>query len=187
MPANIFLTGDIRSGKTTIIKKTITELGLDPGGFMVGRKEKEGHWTEFFLVDARDFISAQKQGKKKINPKGEAVFARRDNPGSSVKIYPGAFDGIGVELIDRGLRERQIIIMDELGRFELEAVKFQNKVEEVLAAAKPVLGVIKKEKNPFLDRIRRREDVLMFEVDADNRDILCRIIMEKTRLFVDFL
>lgn len=56
--------------------------------------------------------------------------------------------------------------MDELGRVEQHAPRFREMVEMLLDAPIFVLGVLKKERNPFLDGIRERDDLLIIDLDS---------------------
>ena len=82
-----------------------------------------------------------------------------------------AFETRGVEILKNALHHQSdLILMDELGFFEKEALKFQQKVFELLDGGTKVLGVIKKRSNPFLESIKKRENVMVIEVTLDNRD-----------------
>jgi nucleoside-triphosphatase len=67
----------------------------------------------------------------------------------------------------------EVIVMDELGRFELRTPEFLGAVREALDSSIPVAGVLKDESNPFLDEVRRRQDTLvvpLVAVDAASRE-----------------
>ncbi|KUK80898.1 MAG: AAA ATPase, partial [Petrotoga mobilis] len=110
------------------------------------------------------FNNGDRSKKSKYNR-----FAFRKDESKNWEINIQVFDKIGVQLLTN-IDDADLVIMDELGRFELTAFKFQKKVEEVLNSDKPVLGVIKDESNTFLDRIRNRKDVRIFRVTLENRE-----------------
>ena len=62
------------------------------------------------------------------------------------------------------------MLLDELGRFELQALEFQREVFSLLASEKIVIGVIKAESNPFLDELRRRDDLEIYELKEQNKE-----------------
>lgn len=209
MPYNIFLTGYRGAGKTTIIKKVIRELGLDPGGFITGKEVTEQGRVSFYLLAAcnlRDRSAAgnplsvgggslsngsslsnrrdlQDTGENYYKDWGkkmaENCFVSKKDKQSLWQVNNTAFNRFGVKLLEEGLRAGEIIIMDELGRFELKAYRFQKKVEEVLRSSKVVLGVIKYEWNPFLKRIWNRPDVEVIWVDRENREEVYRMVLDK--------
>lgn len=166
---NIFLTGKRRVGKTTIIKQIILQLKLSPGGFMVIRDGSQGNWTAFYLQCAEDAIYGEER------PSLLRPFARRDSD-EDWKIDPMVFNQEGVYLLENEPWKRDIIIMDELGRFEREAIPFQKRVEEILSSNVPVLGVLKDESHSFLNQIRERRDVELVYVEEMNREeVFCTI------------
>jgi len=161
---NIFLIGSVGVGKSTIIRKVIKQLSLNVSGFSVAREGKKNNWNSFYLVEASSFNIGEQSKKSEYNR-----FALRKDYSKNWEINIQVFDEMGAQLLT-SIDEADVVIMDELGRFELTAYKFQKKVEEVLSSDKPVLGVIKDESNLFLDRIRNRKDVQIFRVTLENRE-----------------
>lgn len=167
MEKNYFLTGKRQVGKSTLIKKAIHGLKLSPGGFMVQAVGARGDWRAFYLEDPKEVMDGQ--GPLYLP---ERCFAYRDTL-DQWKIEPRVFDREGVHLLKKDLLTRDLVMMDELGRFEKDALIFQEKVHELLTSTKIVLGVLKDEKNPFLDSIRERKDVKILTVTWENqREIL---------------
>jgi nucleoside-triphosphatase len=175
MPDNIFLTGSPQVGKTTIIKRVITEAGIDAGGFMVRREGQEYRWKSFYLQDAAVYFENREVDSSTV------VFAYRDKLESPWEINIKAFNDFGVKLLNKAVLEKEIVIMDELGRFELEAEEFCKKVEDILGDSIPVFGVIKDEQNSFLDNIRERSDVKIYRVDLKNRDYIFNIVLQEIK------
>ena len=81
--------------------------------------------------------------------------------------------------------DSDIIIMDELGRFEIKAHDFQNKVIELLKSDKLVLGVIKLEKNKFLDKVRGLLEKEPIVVTEDNREYIYKDILKSIKKMED--
>ncbi|ABX32435.1 AAA ATPase [Petrotoga mobilis SJ95] len=175
---NIFLTGSIGIGKSTIIRKVINQLSLHVCGFSVDREGKKNNWNAFYLVEASSFNNGDRSKKSKYNR-----FAFRNDYSTNWEINIQVFNEIGVKLLTN-IDNADIVIMDELGRFELTAYQFQQKVYEVLNSDKPVLGVIKDESNPFLDKIRNRKDVQIFRVLPDNREEVYKKVLSQIKLIL---
>ncbi|PNR96662.1 nucleoside-triphosphatase [Petrotoga sp. 9PWA.NaAc.5.4] len=175
---NIFLTGKPGVGKSKIINKLVSELNLKIGGFEVIRDGDKNAWTSFYLVEVSQINKSFNSLKSEINR-----FAFRKDINSKWEINIEVFNKLGVNFLSN-LEDRDIVIMDELGRFELKAYDFQKKIEEVLSDDKVVLGVIKDESNEFLDRIRNRKDVEILRVTQENREV----IYQKTKtLLISFI
>lgn len=95
------------------------------------------------------------------------IFAFRKDPYQNFTVREEAFNNFGAFLLSQ---EAELIIMDELGRFELNAEHFKKEVFKLLDSEKIVLGTLKAESNSFLDKIRERNDVKIFWVTKENRD-----------------
>jgi len=150
----IFLTGKTGLGKTAIIEEVLKRTSLSYGGFQTKAYLKEGKLVGFKIVD--------------LVTKKEEIIALLSETG--IIINPEGFERLGVEAIKRGMEEKKLIIMDELGFMELAAPNFQNKVWEALRNDKPVLGVMKMHKNDFLDKIRDGNHVQIICVTENNRE-----------------
>lgn len=177
MSNNIFLTGKMNTGKTTIIKKVVDELNLSTGGFMVGRDQGELGWSSFYLLPADVYLQNNENKINKIKEKGTFVWKDKNK---KIQLDSEVFDNYGVELLNKGIN-KDIIIMDELGRFEFEAYDFQNKVIEIVKSDKLVLGVIKLEKNNFLDKVRNILKIELIMVTEVNREKLYRYLLEELK------
>ena len=80
---------------------------------------------------------------------------------------------IGVIAIHRAVEEAELIIIDEVGKMEVESVRFIEAVRLALETDKPlILTLHKKSRNPLLQDIRRRDDVRILEVTPINRNLL---------------
>jgi nucleoside-triphosphatase len=84
------------------------------------------------------------------------------------------FDVLGVRILaDRAAARRAgRIVMDELGFLETGAPRFQAAVMDCLDGDVPILGVIKPDRTPFLDRVRAHKAVHLIEVTLENRAAL---------------
>ena len=177
MGNNYFITGRMNTGKTYIIKKILEELDLSPGGFMVGRDQGEIGWSSFYLLPADVYLRKNENKIDKIKEKGTFVWKDKNK---KIQLDSEVFDNYGVELLNKRTN-KDIIIMDELGRFEFKAYDFQNKVIELIKSDKLVLGVIKLEKNNFLNRVRnllKKEPIM---VTAVNREEIYRYLLEELK------
>lgn len=165
---NIFLTGEINIGKTTIIQKFLETYSGSIGGFKTVRIDTDE--DEFFGVYLLD-IKSEGECFSKQNKVGDCF------PDKSLISYEEVFETLGVEILTF-VRYPSLIVMDELGKLEENAIKFQKKVHECLDSSTDVLGIIKKKHNDFLDSIRDRDDVTILTVNQENRDAMISKITE---------
>mgnify|MGYP006301607383 CR=1 FL=1 len=166
MANNLFISGDINSGKTTIVKKIVKNLELEPAGFMVGREGENLNWSSFYLLPAEVYINNSESEIDKLKEKG--LFAKRKNNGKC-NIKTDVFDNYGIQLLSN-FKNKDTVIMDELGRFELEAEVFKDRVFEIIKSDFPLIAVIKNERNSFLNKVREILKVPPFYVNKDNRE-----------------
>jgi len=151
---NFFLTGPKHAGKSTILSTALEGFPRPVGGFRVERVFEGKRLRAFRLVD---LIS------------GEATVVASARRGGW-DVHADAFEGVGVQAIKRASTGAELIVMDELGRFELRAPVFRQAVMDALASPVPVVGVLKADSNPFIDAIRGREDTAVVEVTPENRE-----------------
>ncbi|KMT22259.1 nucleoside-triphosphatase [Clostridium cylindrosporum] len=167
---NIFLTGEIQVGKTTLLNKILEKINLSIGGFQVDRTiEQKGssYIKEFFIIS---LINGQDSFK--------IATIKSVNDVCDVKVFTDSFETVANTIINESLNSRNLIVLDELGTMENEATYFQESVFSVLNSPKLTLGVIKKKPGKFIDKIRKRNDVMLIEVTKENRDYLLDDILE---------
>lgn len=159
---NLFLTGPKHVGKTTILDGAVAHAvgcasaraSCPVGGFRVEREYDGRRLRAFRIVDVASGKSAPIASARKGGWDVNAV----------------GFETVGAEAVADAARSARLIVMDELGRFELAAPGFQAAVMKALSSPVPVLGVLKADSNPFLDAIRARDDTTILEVTEANRD-----------------
>ncbi len=161
---NIFLTGEVGVGKSTIIQKILSLLPYaNCGGF---RTVSAAPLTKGAILDV--FIE---KAWENTPHDAEHLVGSRLNDGHFAS-YPSAFDVIGSSILKSCPINAKLIIMDELGLMESDAKLFRKTVMDTLNGSIPVLGVIKPKHSEFLDAIRAHERSELFEVTKDNREAL---------------
>lgn len=168
MIKNIFLTGDRRVGKTYLLNRLIKGTpGVIAGFCTVPVFDNHDRIIGYGIQDYAD-----KWGSAEPN-----LIGLKQEVG--IKPFPDTFEEIGTAILKKSIASKpRLLIMDELGFMENEAVLFQKQVEACLDSDIPVLGVIKAHDNPFLNRIRARSDVLVLEISTVNRDQIYEAIKD---------
>ena len=155
-PAHIFLTGQKRVGKSTLIGKYLRDFQGRVGGFRTVRTDSVcGVRYSVHLLRP-----GQEPGEENLlflcgEPRDEAVWAR--------------FDRLGCAALE-DTEDYDLILMDELGPAEANAKAFQQAVLRALDGRTPILGVLQKAESPFLRQIAAHPRVTVLEITADNRD-----------------
>ncbi|MCX7914392.1 MAG: NTPase [Thermodesulfovibrionales bacterium] len=160
MSKKILLTGAPGVGKTTIIKKIISQI--DSG---------EGFYTEEIRKNNIRY------GFRIITLNGEkGILAATDlkTPYKVGKYYVDVdlLDKIGVRAIENALFRDEIsfIIIDEIGKMELFSQRFKSAVIASLNSPKILIATIMENSNQFADSIKRRADIKLLKVLPENRD-----------------
>jgi len=168
---NILLTGRPGIGKTSIIKEVINSLKLDAGGFYTKEIREGGvrKGFEIITLNGRKGILAHIDCKSPY---------RVSKYGVNIKDL----EEIAAPAIEDALKNKECIIIDEIGRMELYSPKFCSLVKKALDSEKKVLGTIQARHNEFLDSIRKREDTKIMELTFENKK---KIIEEISDLFRD--
>ena len=170
---NIFLTGEVGIGKSTVIQDVLSLLSVsDCGGF---RTVSAAPLTKGAVLD----VFIEKAWEQTPHDTEHLVGSRWGD--GHFSAYPSAFDAVGASIFASCPKGAELIIMDELGVMESEAKEFRKAVFDVLNGSLPVLGVIKARRSDFLDAIRLHEKSKIFEVTRDNRDELPSIIAKLLR------
>ncbi len=168
----IGLTGKPGVGKTETLLKIVDMLreeGYTVGG-MVTRSIFEGGERVGFTVedvatgDSRVFAHENISSRHRVGKYGVDLKALED---------------VGVKAIKRALEESDIVVIDEIGRMEVESPLFVEVVKEALDSEKPVIITLhKKSRNPLLQDIRRRDDVRILEVSLLNKSLLAYKVID---------
>jgi nucleoside-triphosphatase len=120
MSRKILLTGRPGCGKTTLIKRVVNKLALPAGGFYTEEIRKRGTRVGFRIVTL--------DGE-------EAVFARVDfDAPQRLGKYGLDLSALeaGIEAIRSAVRDKQLIVIDEIGPMEIRSPMFCDAVEEAL-------------------------------------------------------
>lgn len=163
---NIFLTGSRGIGKTILLNRVLKAFPGKIAGFRtVPVCDNYEKVVGFGILDIND-----NRGLEATN-----LIGLKQTEG--IMAFPETFEELGSAILERGIISNPLLlIMDELGFLESQAIRFQRQVEACLDSAVPVLGVLKAHDSPFLNRIKERTDVLLYEVNESNRESLYGVL-----------
>jgi len=173
---NLFLTGKINIGKTTVLNSIVEKLNIENNkicGFSTKAFLENGKVKGFYINPVKYYLEIPKFD--------ERIIGYTDDEGRWVSV-PETFDNFGVEILDYCLKSKfELIIMDELGFFESKAYTFQKKVYEVIESNKKVLGIVKPQRTIFMNSIKERKDVIVVEITEQNRDYISTELYSKIK------
>jgi len=170
MTEKVLLTGRPGCGKTTLIKRVVSNLARRAGGFYT-EEIREGRTRAGFKIVTLD-------GE-------EAVFAHVDlKTPEHVGKYGldlSALERIGVGAVHQALQARRLVVIDEIGPMEIRSLIFQDAVNEALDSEVPLLATIFARPLPFTEAIKSRPDVTLIEVRPDKRERLVSELSDRIR------
>jgi nucleoside-triphosphatase len=157
---NLFVTGPPRCGKSTLIQKVLEKLNGPATGFFTREMREGGERVGFSIntVDGREGILAHKSMRSRYRV-GKYGVNLKDIEDIAVPA-----------MIPSG--QEQIVVIDEIGKMECFSPLFKQALIEVLDSPNRVLGSIALRGAPFIEGVKRREDVMVIRVTIQNRDIL---------------
>jgi len=161
---NILITGELGAGKTTLVREVVDELGVEPGGYLTRAMPERGlkKWCEIVSLTAG------------VVPE-RAVFARIDRKSPvhicGMGVSAAELEAVGAVALEKAMEVSPLIIMDEIGHMEIVSPRFQNAVVACLDSLTEVLGVIKIEHGPFVDRIKARPDIVLIKLSNVTYDV----------------
>ena len=154
MSRHLFLTGEPQVGKSTLLHHYLTQQHGTVGGFCT--VWGNASHTTLHLLPYTGGVCCVKN-----------CVAVREN--GILLPHSTVFDTLGCALLKAPC---DLLVMDELGYLESDALEFQRAVLAALDGKQPVLGVIKPQHTPFLDAVRAHTSVHIVEVTMDNRETL---------------
>ncbi|GAA4930524.1 nucleoside-triphosphatase [Streptomyces coeruleoprunus] len=167
MPTRILLEGRPGVGKTTAVRRLASLLQTRaPVGFTT-EEIREGTARVGFALETLD-------GRR-------AVLAHVAFPG------PPRVGRYGVDLrvmeelalsalapLSRNAAPGDLALVDELGRMELASSAFREAVRDLLTGGVDLVATVQARHDPFTDALKRRPDIELVRVTAQNRDALPR-------------
>ena len=169
----ILITGPSGIGKTSILRRTVTELKnrkYDVGGMVCREVREAGVRVGFEIIDlstgSRGWLAHVNQ------PTGPRI--------GKYLVNLTDLDVIGVGAILDGLQNADMLAVDEIGPMELLSTSFSNALVKAVESRKPLLGTIHYGlRNPIVNSIKQREDTEILEVTYMNRENLHSLITDK--------
>ncbi|HEY6238900.1 MAG TPA: NTPase [Thermoplasmata archaeon] len=165
-PVKIGITGLPGSGKTQTLLRIIQlleEEGVQVGGMVTEPIVEKQRRTGFQITN---WLT-----------KEHAVFAHE---GLKSRVRSGRY-GVNLSALEdlgtRSLKDARdgadVIVIDEVGKMEVESEVFTKAVTDALDANKSIVMTLhKKSRNPLLQDIRRRDELRLLEVTPVNKNLL---------------
>jgi nucleoside-triphosphatase len=169
---HILITGHPGVGKTTLIRGLTGHIKYrNPVGFYTAEIRQGGIRKGFELIGLT----------------GNRGLLAHTDVRSSYRVGRYGVDVAGFEsfLDSLALLDplSQIIIVDEIGRMECFAEKFRKIIRDILISDKLLVATVALKGSGLIAEIKKRKDILLFEITMNNRDSLITDILKVIELF----
>ena len=165
-PVKIGITGLPGSGKTQTLLRIIQiveQEGMTVGGMVTEPIIERSHRSGFTLTN---WITKEHEVLAH-----EGLKSRQRSGKYGVNL--AALEGLGVQALEQARADADVIVIDEVGKIEVECEAFNRCVVDTLDASKSIVMTLhKKSRNPLLQDIRRRDDLRLLEVTPVNKNLL---------------
>ena len=163
---NIFLTGPPSSGKTTVIQKVIGKIGKKATGFYTQEIKKHGKRVGFMMktLDGKEGLLGHETIKSPYHIRRYGVSIENIEQIAVPAITPQSED--------------TVVVIDEIGKMECFSAAFCEAARKALDAPNMVLGTIAVGGTDFIQAIKERKDINIYEVTPQNRDRLPDLLLE---------
>lgn len=162
MGAVLLITGRPGVGKTTLIRRVAEALGDRAGGFYTEEIRGPQGRLGFRLVtlDGQAAIFAHVEWA-----------ARSPYRVGRYGVDVAALDRLGVAAIRQAMAEKEIVLVDEIGKMELFSQAFREALEAIVASPRPLIATITQSPHPWADAFKRRPGVTLWALTPANREM----------------
>lgn len=177
---HVILTGPPGIGKTTLIHKVCQALkqrGVPLQGFYTEEQRDRGRRIGFDVVT----LDGHRGQLARIGDSTQSGTRQACCVGQYV-VQVKEFEQVALPALTLKKDKLPVYIIDEIGKMELFSQNFVKSISEILAAdGSTVLATIPiKRQNPirFVEDVRNRKDVKLFEISKENRNLLLEEIVK---------
>ncbi|MGB9700501.1 MAG: NTPase [Thermodesulfobacteriota bacterium] len=156
----ILLTGPPRCGKTTLIEKLVHQINRPCRGFFTREIKEKGRRVGFSIItlDGQEARLAHESSKSSIRVGKYGVDLDQFEKIAIPAIWPSAAE--------------YILIIDEIGKMECYSALFREVLLKILDAPNELIATIAWKGTPFIEKIKKRDDITLMRITLENRDAL---------------
>ncbi|NLX63879.1 MAG: hypothetical protein GX022_03745 [Clostridiaceae bacterium] len=175
----LFITGEKRTGKSSLIKQIIRRSNISAEGLFIQRiNVKNQDQIAYRLMDyspSKDYcleITCDKLSGY------DNIFLIR--AGNNI-IYKNinVFNDFGVRVLSSAVRRKpELVLLDEIGSIEENAFLYRDALFNALNSDIKLLGVLQKKSNSMIEAVKYHNDVCVHELTHSNMEEIEKIILE---------
>lgn len=166
----ILITGNPGSGKTTLIKDILAGLAnLSYGGFFTEAIKENGLRVGFKIITTFG---------------DEGILAHQDIHSehriSKYGVNLKDLETKGIKSIERALKEKDLIVIDEIGKMELCSDKFKSLIQRLFKdnLDKTIIATIPISDIPFINELKSQKDIKLFDTRVDRLPTIQKSIIK---------
>jgi nucleoside-triphosphatase len=157
MKKNILITGNPRSGKSTLLKDVIKRFDSKTG-FITSEIREKGERVGFNIET--------QNGEKSIFA---SINIKTDFKVSKYFVDIKSLEEI-MPTVDK-FNNEDLLFLDEIGQMQLTSQKFKGIVKKYLNASNVCIATISKiYSDEFIEEIKKRSDIFLVEITQENRE-----------------
>lgn len=161
---HLVITGARTIGKSTLADRYLAERGAHFAGYRTKVREQTVVGP---IYELEELVSGKRQPISRLE-------------GDHIAGIPETFDTFGAEVIRRGIASgAPVLLLDEIGRFERNSLRFLLAVMEAFSEVQQVVAVLKQENLPHIEAIKAREDILLVDMDTMTREDAWKLVREE--------
>ena len=163
------ITGFMHAGKSTCVQRLAENSGRKISGVLTKKTDAadENSPSPIYMFSAGESLIADE-----AHLVGHCGHRFKD-------VDTEKFDELGVRYLSAA-KPGDLVIIDELGFIEKDAMLFREKVLEVLQGPEDVVAVIKNKPGiEFLEQIKALPGIELITLDQNNREEIYSYLMEK--------
>ena len=157
MAQHLFLTGEKHIGKSTLLRKVLADYEGTVDGFLTIR-------TKEYLGDHYSVHMCHLKENETPNEQNLLFLC-----GKADKNTTDIFNRLGCNVLSK-CSDCSLIIMDELGPHEADAVQFCEMVLQLLDGSTPILGILQQPAESSWPEIVNHPKVEVIALSKDNRE-----------------
>lgn len=164
---NLFVTGPPRCGKSTFIEKLVRRIERPMAGFFTREIIEKGKRVGFSIttLEGKRGILAHEAFKSRLRVGRYGVNLKDLEQIAVPSMMP--------------TEAGQIVVVDEVGKMECFSDLFKSTLIRVLDSKQTVIGSIALKGDRFIQNIKKREDLILFRLNKENRDRLVEALIDE--------